>query len=104
MNAIVCDAIHARRLLRFIYEGYERLLEPHLYGINTQNHEMLSGYLVGGWSATETEPGWRNYLVHDMYDLHALAESFEGPRSGFNPESVRFRQVYCRLDEERQRA
>jgi hypothetical protein len=104
MNAIVCDAIRARRLLRFIYEGYERLLEPHLYGINTQNHEMLSGYLVGGWSATETEPGWRNYLVREMYDLQALAESFAGPRAGFNPGSERFRQVFCRLEEEPQQA
>ena len=104
MNAIVCDAIRARRLVRFIHEGYERLLEPHLYGIDTQNHEMLSGYLVGGWSATETEPGWRTYLVRDMYDLQAVAESFSGPRAGFNPAGARFHQVFCRLDEEPQRA
>ena len=99
MNAIVCDAIRTHRLLQFIYDGYARLLEPHLYGINTQDHEILSGYLVGGWSATEIEPGWRNYLVRDMYDLQALAESFEGPRSGFNPASARYRQVFCRLEE-----
>jgi hypothetical protein len=104
VNAIVCNAIRARRLLRFIYEGYERLLEPHLYGINTQNHEMLSGYLVGGWSATEAEPGWRSFLVRDMYDLQALAESFEGPRAGFDPSSERFRQVFCRLEEQPQQA
>lgn len=104
MNTLVCDAIRSRRLLRFIYEGYERVLEPHAYGINTQNHEMLSGYLVGGWSATETEPGWRNYLVRDMYDLQALVESFEGPRAGFNPVNERFHQVYCRLEAQPQQA
>ena len=100
MNTLVCDAIRSRRLLRFIYEGYERVLEPHVYGINTQNHEMLSGWLVGGWSATETAPGWRNYIVRDMYDLQALAEDFQGPRVGFNPESERFRQVFCVLEAE----
>ena len=30
MNALVCDAIRSRRLLRFIYEGYERIVEPHV--------------------------------------------------------------------------
>ena len=99
MHAIICDAIRGRRLLRFVYEGYERIVEPHLHGINSANHEMLSAYLVGGWSATETEPGWRNYLVREMHDVQALAESFAGPREGYNPESAQVRQVFCRLED-----
>jgi len=99
MHAIICDAIRGRRLLRFVYEGYERIVEPHLHGINSANHEMLSAYLVGGWSATETEPGWRDYLVREMHDVQALAESFAGPREGFNPESAQVRQVFCRLED-----
>lgn len=103
MNTLVCDAIRARRLLRFVYEGYERVVEPHLYGINTANHEMLSAYLVGGWSSTETEPGWRNYLVREMYDVHVLAESFTGARPEYNAGDPAFRQVHCRLDQARDR-
>ena len=98
MNALVCDAIRSRRLLRFIYEGYERIVEPHVYGINTQYHEMLSAYLIGGWSASETTPGWRNYLVREMADLHALTESFAEPRAGYNAFDDKFRQVYCRVE------
>lgn len=99
MHAIICDAIRGRRLLRFVYEGYERIVEPHLHGINSANHEMLSAYLVGGWSATETEPGWRNYLVREMHDVQALAEPFEGSRPGFNPDSAQVRQVFCRIEQ-----
>ena len=91
MNVLICDAVRARRLLRFVYEGYERIVEPHLYGINTASHEMLSCYLVGGWSRTETEPGWRNYLVREMHDVHVLAEPFEGPRPDYNPDFAAFR-------------
>lgn len=98
MNTLLCDAIRTRRLIRFIYDGYERVAEPHLYGISTANHEVLSAYLVGGWSATEGAPGWRKYLVHDMHDIHVLAESFEGPRPGYNPEDRQMRQMYCRLE------
>lgn len=98
MNVLVADAVRARRLLRFIYEGYERIIEPHLHGINAANHEMVSGYLVGGWSATETTPGWRNYLVAQMHDVHVLAEPFAAPRAGFNPADPQFRQLYATVD------
>ena len=97
MNTQVCDAIRTRHLLRFIYEGYERIVEPHTYGINTQSHEMLSCFLVGRWSASKPEAGWRNYLVREMHDLQVLAEEFAGPRAGFNPSDDAFRQVYCRI-------
>jgi hypothetical protein len=95
MNTLICDAIRERRLLRFIYEGYERVVEPHLYGINTANHEMLSGWLVAGWSASKPEPGWRNYLVQEMHDIHVLATPFEPAREGYNPDDRGLRQVYC---------
>src|SRR5688572_30962895 len=98
MNTLICDAIRARRLIRFVYDGYERVAEPHAYGISTANHEVVSGYLVGGWSASEGAPGWRKYLVHQMHDIHALAETFPGPRGGYNPEDRQLRQVFCRLE------
>ncbi len=98
MNSIVCDAIRARRLLRFVYDGYERIVEPHIYGINTANHEVVSAYLVGGWSASAPSPGWRNYLIHEMDDIHALSEGFTKTRPEYNPSDRHLRQVFCRLD------
>ena len=98
MNAIICDAIRAKRLIRFVYEGYERIVEPHIHGINRANHEMLSGWLVGGWSGSQPEPGWRNYLVKDMHDVHALADGFERPRARYNAFSGQMRQVFCRVE------
>ena len=98
MNVLVCDAIRARRLLRFVYDGYERIVEPHSYGITTANHEALSAYLVRGWSKTEAEPGWRKYLVRDMHDIQVLAEVFGGPRPEYNPDDPSVRQVFCRLE------
>jgi hypothetical protein len=98
MNTLICDAIRARRLIRFVYDGYERIAEPHAYGISTANHEVVSAYLVGGWSASEGAPGWRKYLVRDMHDIHALAETFAAPRPGYNPDDRQMGQVFCRLE------
>jgi hypothetical protein len=100
MNDQICDAIRARRLIRFIYEGYERIVEPHLHGINTANHEALSAYLVEGWSKSAPEAGWRMYLVQDMHDIHVLATRFDAPRAGYNRGDSRFRQVYCQIQGE----
>ena len=98
MHVIICDAIRAKRLLRFVYEGYERIVEPHAHGISTANHEILSGYLVGGWSGSKPEPGWRNYLVREMHDVQALAEGFDGPRARYNAFDRQLRQIFCRLE------
>jgi hypothetical protein len=98
MNVTICDAIRARRLLRFVYEGYERVVEPHYYGVNTAGHESVSGWLVGGWSASETEPGWRMFLVEGMRDVAASAEAFDGPREGYNADDPHYVRVYCQLD------
>ena len=98
MHEIICDAIRARRRLRFVYDGYERIVEPHVYGINTANHEALRGWLVAGWSESEAAPGWRTYLVREMHDVHALAQGFAGPREGYRADDRQMRQVYCRLE------
>jgi hypothetical protein len=98
MNITVCDAIRARRLLRFTYDGYERIIEPHVYGVNSAGHEAVSGWLVGGWSASETEPGWRMFLADGMHDVAALAESFDGPREIYDRDDPHFVRAYCQLD------
>jgi hypothetical protein len=98
MHEIICDAIRARRRLRFVYDGYERIVEPHIYGINTANHEAVRGWLVAGWSGSEAAPGWRTYLVREMHDVHALAQGFDAPREGYVAEDRQMRQVFCRLE------
>jgi hypothetical protein len=98
MNITICDAIRARRLLRFVYDGYERIIEPHVYGVNTAGHEAVSGFLVGGWSSSETEPGWRMFLIDQMRDVAALAERFEGSREGYRADDPHYVTTHCRLD------
>ena len=98
MNVIICDAIRARRLLRFVYEGYERVVEPHAYGVNTAGHEALSAWLAAGWSASATEPGWRMFLVDQMRDVAALAEPFPAARPGYNPDDPHFVRLHCRIE------
>lgn len=98
MNITICDAIRARRQLRFVYDGYERIVEPHVYGVNTAGHEAVSGWLVGGWSASEASPGWRMFLVDQMRDVAALATPSDAPREAYDRDDPHFVRIYCRLD------
>src|SRR6266571_564604 len=97
-RALVCTAIRNQTLLSFRYEdGYERVVEPHLCGRNTADHDALSAWLVRGHSQSDARPGWRDYLLAEMRSVELLKDDFDGPRKGFNPIDPRFVQVYCRL-------
>ena len=97
MRQTICDAIAARRLLAFSYEGFERIVEPHRCGHNTAGHDALLAWLVRGYSGSGAAPGWRTYLLSQMRILRALEETFVSPRPGYNPADGSMRLVYCEL-------
>jgi len=98
MRLQICDAIRRRRLLMFGYGDFVRVVEPHLFGVNSAGHEMLSAWLRPGHSRSDPEGGWRNYLTSDITNLQALDETFTGPREGFNAADPRMREVFCVLE------
>lgn len=101
MNPLICEAVRARRLLIFGYGNTVRVVEPHLYGVNTAGHEALSAWLRPGHSRVDPAGGWRMYLAGELRNVQALPEVFEGPREGYNPDDPHFVEVYCRVEPER---
>lgn len=100
MNGTICEAIRTRRLLIFEYADLMRVVEPHLYGVNSAGHEALTAWLRPGNSRVDPGGGWRNYLVADMHHVQLLDESFESPRPGYNAHDPRPVRVYCALPPE----
>lgn len=98
MVELICDAIRRRHLISFGYEGHSRVVEPHTYGQNEAGHDMLSAWLVRGYTKSGTAGGWRNYLVADIQGVTVMEEEFAGPRPGYNPSDRRFGRFYCRLE------
>ncbi len=69
-------AISNKNLITFWYADKERTVEPHqLYEIEYPDYGLL-GWSVG-FSASNTEPAWRNYDVHAMSNLKVLEKSFQ---------------------------
>jgi hypothetical protein len=98
MNPVICHAIRAKRLLMFGYADTVRVVEPHLHGVNSAGHEVLSAWLRPGYSRTDPQGGWRTYLTEEMYRLQVLDETFERPRAGYNPDDERMVSIFCRLE------
>jgi hypothetical protein len=97
MGLLICDAIKKKRLLMFGYGDSVRVVEPHVFGVNSAGHEMLSAWLRPGHSRSDPEGGWRNYLTTEVDALQMLDETFEGARPAFNAADPRMREVYCVL-------
>jgi len=98
MLPLICDAIRARRLLIFGYGNRVPIVEPHLYGVNSLGHAVLSAWLLPGHSRVDPDGGWRTYLVGEMRDVQMLDETFARPRPGYNPDQMRMKHIACRLE------
>jgi hypothetical protein len=97
---LICEAIRSKRLLQFSYGNRTRVVESHILGRDSAGHDILSAYLVRGYSESRKQPYWRFYLLKDITLLTMLDETFSGPRKGYNPKDPRMRRVYCSLERE----
>jgi hypothetical protein len=97
---LICEAIRSKRLLQFSYGNYARVVEPHILGRDSAGHDVLSAYLVRGYSESRKQPYWRSYLLNDLKLLTILEETFARPRKGYNPKDPRMLKVYCSLERE----
>ncbi|HET7564166.1 MAG TPA: hypothetical protein VFJ96_04180 [Gemmatimonadaceae bacterium] len=82
----------------FGYGNRVPIVEPHLYGINSLGHEVLSAWLLPGHSRMDPEGGWRTYLVREMRNVQILDEAFAAARPGYNPNDARMQRIICRLE------
>ncbi len=89
MSETICDAIAQLQLLRFVYDGETRIVEPHACGVSRKGKEVLRAWQRGD--------GWRLYSLAKMDRLEVLAEVFDGPRPGYSAQDSHMERVFCAL-------
>ena len=92
----ICEAIARGRVLRFAYDGHERVVEPHGHGWTTSGAEVVSGYQTSGGSVGGRVPGWKMFHVEKVRELR-VAEPFDGPRPDYDPTKLRIGVRCCQL-------
>lgn len=97
MHPTIIEAIKQHRVLNVFYDGYNRKVEPHTYGINSAGHEAVSCYQVGGGSASGNPEGWKMLLTSKL-DKAVLTELTFSPRTSPSPWADKpMRQVYAQV-------
>lgn len=72
----------ASRLLRFDYDGAERVAEIYAHGFNQVKVEAIRAFQVAGGSRASNPFGWKFFLVAKMQNIRMLQEGFSGNRPG----------------------
>src|SRR5262245_49758420 len=78
-DVLLRRAIERKQLIRLVYHGRERTVEPHDYGI-LNGSVMLLAYQIAG-SSRRPLPNWIWMKVDEIDGLELLSQKFPGGRS-----------------------
>lgn len=73
------QAIVEKKLIEFSYSGHQRVVEPHVLGVNDGVSQVL-GYQIGGSSNSGGIPEWRRFDLPKIVGLKIMSKTFLGRR------------------------
>jgi predicted DNA-binding transcriptional regulator YafY len=95
-NNIITQAIRERRKLQFTYHGKTRLVDPHVFGISTKNHEVILCWQTGGGSSKPNDlPNWRMFETHEIQNMQITNNNFIPQSRHHNPFHSDIRTTYA---------
>jgi len=90
---LIIEAIRSKRLLRFDYKGRLRLVEPHTYGRDRWQREMLCAFQLDGGSSH----GWRTFVIGEASGVRLDLASFTAPRPEYVRDDGAFSEILAQL-------
>jgi hypothetical protein len=94
-DPLLWQAIERKRMIRLVYHGKERLVEPHDHGVLNGAVQLL-GYQVAGFSSRPL-PNWILMKVDEMADLEMLEKTFAGGRPTPSGKHLRWDILFIRV-------
>jgi hypothetical protein len=94
MNNTIFQSIIDRRRLLVTYNGTERLVEPHTYGLDKNGAGKLRVHQV---AESEEHSGWRMFSEELITDVQVVDEKFEEPRVGYSKDDRHIQTIYAQL-------
>lgn len=88
-------AIMHKRLIRVLYHGKERIVEPHDYGIMNRT-VMLLAYQIAG-SSSRPLPNWILMKVEEMDGIDPLPGTFPGGRPTPSGKNLKWTKLFIRV-------
>lgn len=98
MDQLIITAIRERRLLRLMYEGGYRTVEPHAYGNNDKSgHDLLRAYQVDGSSKSFQFVGWKLFRRDEVHSIELLDQRFSAPRPDYKRGDKAMSRIFAEL-------
>lgn len=97
MKHTVSPAIRRKRLLKLKYGGYERLVEPHVYGLDRCGEPTLLCYEVWCECAVAEPAGWKQLKLREAEAISETAQGFDGARLGYKRNDTGFQAIFAQL-------
>ena len=94
-DPLLWSAIEYRRIIRLLYHGKERVVEPHDHGILNGSVQLL-GYQIAG-SSSRPLPNWILMKMHEMDDLELLEQTFPGGRPTSSGKHLQWDILFIRV-------
>jgi hypothetical protein len=91
----IYTAIEQTRMLRLMYHGKERILEPHDHGILNGSVQLL-GYQTAGKSSRRL-PNWLLMKTDEIVDLDLLDQIFPGGRPTATGNHIKWNTLFIRV-------
>jgi len=95
MKQEIIDAVEGQCILQFDYEGEQRIVEPHCYGVTTKGNEAIRAYQIDGYSSSG-KMGWKLYDLSKADSIEMLNETFE-VRPDYKQGDKGMDEIYCEI-------
>lgn len=92
---LIFEAIEHRRMIRLIYHGKPRVLEPHDHGILNGSVQLL-GYQIAG-SSSRRLPNWILMKTDEITGLTLLEQTFPGGRPTPSGNHIQWDKLFIRV-------
>jgi len=101
---VILSAIKNRDVLRFLYEGRERTVEPQTYGMSYTGRYVLRGYQTGGESSSGRTKMAKLFDIAKISNLQRTGAKLQQALSSHNPEDSAMMEVFASLPRPKSRA
>jgi len=93
----ILSAIKNKQVLRFMYNGKERIVEPQTYGISIAGREVLRARQVGGESGSGQLGMAKLFDLEKISNLRKAGSAFAGALPAHNPKDSAMVEVFATL-------
>jgi hypothetical protein len=91
----IWTAIEQTRIIRLLYHGKERILEPHDHGILNGSVQLLAYQTAG--ASSRPLPNWILMKTDEIVDLELLDQTFPSGRPTSTGTHIRWDKLFIRV-------